>query len=60
MKPSDDTGERTSAPPDCSNTNDDAATGLPLFRTWRSVYVFVLGCFVLYVVLLAILTRAFS
>ena len=35
-------------------------TGLPWFRTWRGVYLFVLGCFVLYVVLLTVLTRAFS
>ncbi len=38
----------------------DESTGLPWFRTWRSVYWFVLGCFVLYVVLLTVFSRAFS
>lgn len=33
---------------------------LPGFRSWRGVYAFVLGCFVVYVVLLVILSRAFS
>jgi hypothetical protein len=39
---------------------DDEATGLPGFRTWRSVYAFVLGVFVLWVALLAVLTERFS
>jgi hypothetical protein len=33
---------------------------LPGFRTWRAVYLFVFGCFVLVVVLLAVFTRIFS
>jgi hypothetical protein len=33
---------------------------LPLFRSWRGVYLFVLGCFLAYVLLLGVLTRAFS
>jgi hypothetical protein len=45
MNPSDDT---------------DAATGLPWFRTWASVYALVVGCFVTYVVLLVVLEQAFS
>jgi hypothetical protein len=36
------------------------STGLPWFRTWRGVYFFAFGCFVLYVVLLTIFSRAFS
>jgi len=36
------------------------ATGLPWFHTWRGVYVFVFGCFILWVVLLAMLTVIFS
>lgn len=32
---------------------------LPWFRTWRGVYLFVIGCFVLYVILLAILSRTY-
>jgi len=33
---------------------------LPGLRTWRGVYWFVIGCFVLFVVLLAILSRAYA
>ena len=44
------------APPEPS----DEDTGLPGFRTWRGVYLFVLGIFVAYVVLLTALTRAFQ
>jgi len=39
---------------------DDKATGLPGFRSWPGVYWFVLGCFVLTVLLLALFTRAFA
>jgi hypothetical protein len=39
---------------------DDADTGLPVLRTWRAVYLFVLGVFVLWVVLLAVFSRAFA
>ena len=42
------------------STPDDADTGLPGFRTWRAVYAFVLGVFVLWVALLAWLTESFS
>jgi hypothetical protein len=36
------------------------ATGLPGFRTWNRVYLFVFGFFVLTVILLAVLTEVFS
>lgn len=39
--------------------NDDD-TGLPGLRTWRAVYVFVLGIFILWIVLLAWLARTYS
>jgi hypothetical protein len=39
---------------------DDSATGLPWPRTWRGVYVFVLGVFALWIALLTLLTRSFS
>jgi hypothetical protein len=39
---------------------DDAKTGLPGLRTWRAVYLFVLGCFIVWVGLLTLLTRMFS
>lgn len=35
-------------------------TGLPWPRTWRAVYWFVVGSFILYVLLLALLTARFS
>ncbi len=39
---------------------DDAAPGVPGFRSWRGVYFFVFAWFVLTVVLLAIFTRTFA
>ena len=38
----------------------DDLTGLPGLRTWRSVYLFVLGVFATYVVLLLALTKHYS
>ena len=34
--------------------------GLPGLRTWKGVYLFVLGSFVLWVALLIVLTEVFS
>jgi hypothetical protein len=45
-------------PPDPSGDNEPP--GVPGFRTWRSVYIFVFIFFVLCVVLLALLSRAFA
>ena len=39
---------------------DDETTGLPGFRTWRGVYVFVFGCFVLVVISLTLFSRFFA
>ncbi len=36
---------------------DDSDTGLPVLRSWRAVYLFVLGCFATYVTALAIFGR---
>jgi hypothetical protein len=44
-------------PPD--SETEDAVTGLPGLRTWRGVYYFVAGTFVLWVILLNLLTRMF-
>ena len=41
-------------------TLSNEPTGLPWFHTWRGVYVFVFGCFILWVALLFALTRIFS
>jgi hypothetical protein len=43
-----------------SPDSQDELTGLPWLRTWRGVYLFVFGCFVLWVVLLLALTMSFS
>ena len=40
--------------------SDAELPALPGFRTWRAVYLFVFGWFVLVVVLLAAFTRFFS
>jgi hypothetical protein len=46
------------------NTNapsrEDDPPRVPVFRTWRSIYIFVFLFFVLCVVLLALLSRAFA
>ena len=39
---------------------NETETGLPFFRTWRGVYVFVFGCFLVWVVMLFALTLSFS
>jgi hypothetical protein len=39
---------------------DDGSTGLPLLRTWRAVYVFVVVAFLTWVALLTALDRVFS
>ena len=42
------------------NPPPDDATGLPLLRTWPAVYAFVLAAFLLLVILLTLLTRAYA
>lgn len=37
----------------------DESTGLPVLRTWRGVYAFVLIVFAVWIALLIALTRAF-
>jgi hypothetical protein len=56
MKSSEGSITPTEAPPD----GKDEATGLPWLRTWRGVYLFIFGCFVLSVVLLIALTVIYS
>jgi hypothetical protein len=41
-------------------TSNDDQTDLPVFKTWASVYTLVISAFVLWVVLLTFLSRAFS
>jgi hypothetical protein len=42
------------------DSSEDEAPRVPGFRTWRSVYVFVFGAFLLLVVALALFSRAFA
>ena len=42
------------------STPNDAETGLPVLRSWRSVYLFVLGIFVVWIVLLTVLARMYA
>jgi hypothetical protein len=60
MNPSDDTHDAKVRPPDLVDNSGDQATGLPWLNTWRGVYIFVLGCFVIWVGLLVALTAIFS
>ena len=43
-----------------TNPPDDESPGVPGFRTWRGVYLFVFGCFVLVVVALTVFTRYYA
>jgi hypothetical protein len=47
-------------PPPPDQRSDAELPGLPGFRTWRGVYLFVLGWFVIVVILLASFSRIFS
>jgi hypothetical protein len=58
MKPGDPITTAADTPSGPAQNNE--ATGLPWFHTWRGVYVFVFGSFVLWVALLFALTRIFS
>ena len=47
-------------PPLPDQRSDAERPGLPGFRTWRGVYLFVFGWFVLVVILLPAFTRIFA
>lgn len=40
--------------------DESTGTRIPGLRTWRGVYVVVIACFLLYVLIMAAFTRAFS
>ena len=46
----------TPTPPE----SDDADPGVPLFRTWRGVYLFVFASFVLVVLALTLFSRVYA
>jgi hypothetical protein len=39
---------------------DNEPPGVPGFRTWKGVYAFVFGAFILMVIFLAIITRVYA
>jgi len=43
-----------------SEPANDADPGVPFFRTWRAVYVFVIICFIAVVISLALFSRVFA
>lgn len=47
-------------PGDEPPSDDDESPGVPGFRTWRGVYVFVLLTFVVVVAALALFTRVYA
>jgi hypothetical protein len=49
-----------SANPSEPSSDNDANTGLPGLKSWRAVYLFVLGFFVLWVVVLAVWSRVLA
>ena len=56
MPPLPPTAPPPSPPPDPAGD----APGVPGFRTWRGVYLFVLGIFVFIVIALTFFTRAYA
>jgi hypothetical protein len=60
MPTEDNTIRAGNVPAKPAGGSPDESTGPPGFHTWRGVYWFVIGCFVLYVVLLTVFSRAFS
>jgi hypothetical protein len=46
--------------PESLDSLENESTRLPVLRTWRAIYAFVVATFVLWVTLLAILARTFS
>jgi hypothetical protein len=49
-----------SPPPPDSRPTDDAEPGVPGFRTWRGIYIFVFAVFVAVVAALAWFSRLFT
>ena len=60
MKPPAGSAEVGGPPSQSLNKSDDTLTGLPLLHGWRGVYWFVIGSFILWVILLAVLGWIYS
>jgi hypothetical protein len=50
----------SSPPTTPASAPDDDTPGVPGFRTWRGIYVFVLAVFVAVVIALTFFTRAYA
>jgi len=48
------------APPPEKNPGDNDAPGVPGFHTWRGVYLFVFGCFLLVVFALTLFAHFYA
>jgi hypothetical protein len=59
-EPGDQTTCNEVVPAEAAGSGEDESTGLPLLRTWRGVYGFVIGAFVLWVGLLFALGSIFK
>ena len=60
MNPDYDAIEADDLPATPKVAGEDGSTSLPFLRTWPSVYGFVAVVFLIYVVLLSILSRVFA
>jgi len=60
MNPPDDQTDASFSTTPGSGDSSDRETGLPWLRTWSGVYLFVFGCFALWVMLLVMLTVIYS
>lgn len=47
-------------PPEANDSPDDTSPGVPGFRSWKAVYLFVLFCFGLGVAFLTWFSRTYS
>lgn len=60
MSATDKTTRPAEISPGPASEPPEESTGLPWFRSWRAVYLFVLGCFVLYVIGLVLVSHVFA
>jgi hypothetical protein len=52
--------KKQDGPSNVPDSSDDESPGVPGFRTWRGVYLFVFAAFVLIVVALAVFSHVYA